>query len=182
VSCFWMSWPAAGDRPRQHRPRPGARHLSGSLSADRGDEPVPLRPLCRACLWAGAALRGRLPGPAVGTAARSHRLAHRRPGRGADGSRIAPCCRGQRRRRRPGRGGPRPASPALCGAARRARYPHQCRGGRGIARPGRQPRACRPRAARPRERAATTGYCASPAPWRTSKARRSSRAATSPRR
>src|SRR4051812_41993890 len=76
---------------------------------------------------AGAALRGRLPGPAVGPVARPHRLGHRCQGRGAGRSGAAARRRGQRGCRRPGRDGPRPAGEALCGAARRARHPHQCR-------------------------------------------------------
>src|SRR5207248_3282101 len=101
-----------------------------------------------------AALRGRLPGPAVGPVARPHRPAHRRPGGGAGRSGAAARRRGQRGGRRPGRDGPCPAGPALCGAARRARHPHQCRGGRGIAGRNREPRRRRPRAARPGGRAA----------------------------
>ena len=51
---------------------------------------------------------------------------------------------------------PAPGKPALCGAAGRARHPHQCRGGRRIARRDRHPRARRPRAARPGRRAAAS--------------------------
>ena len=42
--------PAARNRPGQRRTRQRPRHLSGAVSADRGDEPVPLRSFRRAGL------------------------------------------------------------------------------------------------------------------------------------
>ena len=170
--------PAARDRPRQHRPRPGARHLSGALSADRGDEPVPLRPFCRTRLRAGAALRGRLPGPAVRPVARPHRPAHRRQGRGAGGSGAAARRRGQRGGCRPGRDGPRPAgASAMRGCPRSAasapmprRMGHCSTKSRPPSLPALRCSPGRPSGCASR-RAATTGYCASPARWPTSKAR-----------
>jgi len=104
---------AARDRPRDRRPRPGARHLPGTLPAGRRNEPVPLRPFRRTGLRPRAALRARLPGAAVGPAVGPHRPPYRCPRRLARRSRFAARRRGQRCGCPAGRDRPRPAGGAL---------------------------------------------------------------------
>ncbi len=85
-----LAAPAIGERRSRHRPRQSPHHLSGALHAGRRHEPLPLRPRVRSRLRLQAraqyALRRRIPGAAVGSAARPHRPAHR----GAAGHRRRP--------------------------------------------------------------------------------------------
>src|SRR6476661_8534394 len=71
--------PAAGNRKRQRCARQHARDLPGASAAGRGDEPVPLRPSwrSRARVQPSPALRRRLSGSGLGTAARSNRSPRR---------------------------------------------------------------------------------------------------------
>ena len=96
-----LAAPAARNRRGRDRARQPSRHLSGALHAGRRHEPVPLRPRQRTglCLQARAerALRGRLPGAAVGPAARPHRPAHR--GAGGHRRRSHPAAAGGRQPR-----------------------------------------------------------------------------------
>ena len=103
-------------------------------------------------------------------------------GRSAGGSRAAARRRGQRGGRRPGRGGPRPASrsamrgcpPSAASAPTPRRTGHCSTRSRPPSPPAARCSPGRPSGCVSR-RAATTGYCASPAPWPISKARPSSR-------
>ena len=101
--------PAVGIGSRHRGARQCPRHLSRALPARGGDEPLPLRPShgAQPRLRPRPALRPRLPGQALGPAARPHRSLHRRAA-------------GQRRRPRPAAAGrdARPTSPP--GSPRRA--------------------------------------------------------------
>ena len=103
--------PAAGNRRGGDLARQSPRHLPGALHAGGRDESMPLRPRRRArlCLQArpDRALRRRLPGAAVGSAARPHRPAYR--GGGGDCRRPHPAAAGGRQPR--GRGARRPRPP-----------------------------------------------------------------------
>ena len=129
---FWpagagLAAPAAGDRRGDGGARQLSRHLSGALHAGRRHEPVPLRARQRSGLHLQArrqrALRGRIPGAAVGPAARPHRPAHR--GAGRHRRRPDPAAAGGRQRRSRGaRGaGARDPGGALRGARRSRRAP-----------------------------------------------------------
>ena len=135
--------PAARNRPGQHRPRQRPRHLPGALSADRGDEPVPLRPLRRGGLRPRPALRRRISGAALRPVARPHRSAHRRAGGVARRSRSAAAEREQCGGRQTGRGGAAAPGNALCRGSRGSSDPHQRRGRRRAPRRGRDPRSRR---------------------------------------
>jgi magnesium chelatase family protein len=100
--------------------------------ADRGDEPMPLRPPRRPGprLQPRAALRRRLPSAGIGADARPDRPPRRCPG----GERGGPHPAAARRGKRGGRGAGRGCARSADGAVRRPRDSHQCRGRWRIAR------------------------------------------------
>ena len=185
--------PAARDRRGRDRARQPPRHLSGALHAGGGDESVPLRPRVRSGLYLPAraerALRRRIPGAAVGPAARPHRSHIEVPA--VDRRRPDPAAAGRRqpRGRAPASRAPAPCSSsamprsALPASRTNAAAPADRAGGGRAARQHAGSRCCAtPPTPCGFRRAAITGCCGWRARSPTSTARKKSAACIWPRR